>query len=582
MSNAPVAPVLRVAESRHEEQDPKPDSVSAATRHLCAGVYVDRSFRDLIIKKVHNDSRRRVAPSYGFDLIPVVRHAWWSWLLDMGLQVVVVGCLAVGIVRGSYLAVVLVLCTITMCLLLRSAVWIIAEIFRAQTAAAAEDWFERRKLRTRPDPPESLLRKRKRLFKVVLAGCTLVAVAPTVVSTVIGVSLRESVPTAATIGYVLVSSAVVVGVLRQLLLNAVHGAHVLRPTTLTRREHIIDEQQSHHCVIYHRPKAKEDDDLLDFLAQDDEPSPFVGGGKLINRWLPPMTIQLLRREGENLEQREHTIPPFPAHALVERLRAALQQLGTDPGAENLPGLRVRDRVYVAEADISTDRSLLRSEIDQREMWRVIDDHRLAAHHFLETSVPIAGGELVTTVLLRVSVKGRCLSLDVATCALTRTPQDYQVIDAFAEHGTRAVLRAAARSTFTFPAVVTQLWRLVESPVVLARAWWASKDRTHIPRRGLLVGAQVAIRAEKADDWKNAQLDETTIYDHMKIVEQRILKTTEDFLKAHNVDTSVFEKQATNIINSGVLNMGGKMEVNQSAIGTSAKVILAAAMEGQNE
>ena len=282
-----------------------------------------------------------------------------------------------------------------------------------------------------------------------------------------------------------------------------------------------------------------------------------------------------------MEQREHTTPPFPAHDLVEWLRSALQQLSTDPGPENLPGLQVRDRLYVAETDICTDRSLLRSVLSKRDLWRVIDDHRSTAHHFLEISAPIADGELVTTVLLRVSVKGRCLSLDVATCALTRTPHEYQVIDAFAEHGTSAVLRRAVRSVFALPADVRQLWRLAEFPVVLARAGWAVKDRTHIPRRGVTVGAQVAVRVEKAEDWYNAQLDATTIYDHMKIIEQRILRAAKDFLEDRNVDISVFEKQATNIINSGVFNMGGRTEVNQSAVGTSAQVVFAAGVEGQS-
>ncbi|MDQ3153653.1 MAG: hypothetical protein M3R63_18705 [Actinomycetota bacterium] len=551
------------------------------TRHLCAGVYVDRSFRDLVIRQLHNDSRRRVAPSYGFDLVPVVRHAWWSWFLDTGLQVAIVGCLASGVVLGRWLAVVLVVCAILICLMLRVAARIIAEMFQAQAAAVAERWFERRGFRMRLETPGSLLQKRRRLLKAVLAGCVVVAVAPIVVSNVLGVPLGEAVPAATTIGFILVASAVLIGVLRQLLLNAVYRADSLRPTTLTRREQVIDEQQSHPCVIYRRPEPTEDADPLDFSVRHDEPSPFVGSGTLINRWLPPMTIQLLRPGLGDLEQREYTTPPFTAHALVERLRSALQQLGTDPGAENLPGLQVRDRVYVAEADICADRSLLHSNLGKLDLYRVIDDHRSAAHHFLETSVPIAGGELVATVLVRVSVKGRCLSLDVATCALTRTPQSYQVIDGFAEHGTSAVLRSAVRSAFVLPGEVMMLWRLAEIPVMLARTWWAVKDRTHIPRRGITVGARVAVRMEKADDWKNAQLDETAIYDHMKIIEQRILRATKDFLKAHDVDTSVFEKQATNIINSGVLNMGGRTEVNQSAVGTSARVIVAAGAEGQS-
>jgi len=451
-------------------------------------------------------------------------------------------------------------------------------MFHAQVAAVAEDWFERREFRRRPETPRSLLLKRKRHLKIVLAGCVVVAVAPIVVSNLLGSSLGEALPAAMTMGCALVASAVLVGVLRQLLLNAIHGADTLRPATPTRREQVINEQQSHPCVIYHQSKPKEDDDLLDLSARDDEPSPFIGSGTLIHRWLPPMTIQLLRPGMGNIKEREYTTPPFAAHALVEQLRSALEQLCTDPGPENLPGLQVRDRLYVAEADICTDRSLLRSELGKHVLWRVIDDHCSIAHHFLEISAPIAGGELVTTVLLRVSVKGRCLSLDVATCALTRTPQDYRVIDAFAEHGTSAVLRAAARSVFALPAEVTRLWHLVAFPVVLVRAGWAVKDRTHIPCRGITVGARVAVRAEKADDWENAQLDKTTIYDHMKIIEQRILKAAEDFLQAHNVDTSVFEEQATNIINNGVLNMGGTQEVSHSAVGASTQVVFA--VEGQ--
>jgi hypothetical protein len=579
VSNHPVTPLLRAADNRYCEQ--YQDSASAATRHLCTGVYVDRSFRDLVIRKIHNDSRRRVAPSYGFDLVPVVQHAWRSWYLDTGLQLAIVSCLVNGLVRGSQFAVVLVVWALLVCSMLRVAARIVAETFRAQVAAVAEGWVERRKFRTRPETPRSLLLKRKRLLKVVLAGCVVVVVTPIVVSNLLGLSLSEALPAATTIGCVLVTTAALVGVLRQLLLNAIHGAESLRPTTLTRREQVIDEQQSHPCVIYHRSEPKEGADPLNFSARDDEPSPFLGSGKLIHRWLPPMTIQLLRPGPGDMEQREYTTPPFAAHALVERLRSVLQQLGTDPGAENLPGLQVRDRIYIAEADISVDRSLLCDKLDKLNLRQVINDHRSAAHHFLEISVPIAGGELVTTVLLRVSVKGRCLSLDVATCALTRTPHEYQVIDAFAEHGTSAVLRSAVRSVFALPVDVTRLWSLAEIPVVLARAWWAVKDRTHVPRRGITVGARVAIRVEKADDWQDAQLDETTIYDHMKIIEQRILKVTEDFLEAHDVDTSAFEKQATNIINSGVLNMGGKTEVNQSAVGTSAQVIVAAGEEGQS-
>jgi hypothetical protein len=103
-----------------------------------------------------------------------------------------------------------------------------------------------------------------------------------------------------------------------------------------------------------------------------------------------------------------------------------------------------------------------------------------------------------------------------------------------------------------PCNVLRVWRLVEIPVVVVRALWAIKDRTHKPRSGVPVSARVAIREEVADDWANAQLDETTVYNNMKIIEQRIIKAAADFLKQHEVDTSAFERQVVFYENRKIL------------------------------
>lgn len=132
MSNPPVTPTLQATASRPREQ--YQDSDSQASYHLCAGVYVDRSFRDLVIRKIHNNSQRRVAPSYGFDLVPVVRHVWRSWYLDPGFR----GPLSDALVLGSRLAVALVVCVIFVCLMVCVTARIIAETFRAQVAAVVE------------------------------------------------------------------------------------------------------------------------------------------------------------------------------------------------------------------------------------------------------------------------------------------------------------------------------------------------------------------------------------------------------------------------------------------------------------
>jgi hypothetical protein len=62
--------------------DERPGWVSDATRHLCAAAYLDRKFRDLVIRKVYSDAHHRVAPSSGFNLIPVLRHAWRARIID--------------------------------------------------------------------------------------------------------------------------------------------------------------------------------------------------------------------------------------------------------------------------------------------------------------------------------------------------------------------------------------------------------------------------------------------------------------------------------------------------------------------
>lgn len=201
-------------------------------------------------------------------------------------------------------------------------------------------------------------------------------------------------------------------------------------------------------------------------------------------------------------------------------------------------------------------------VTNRPYGGVIDDHQSTAHHFLETSAPVEGGELVVTVLLRASVKGRALVLDVATSALTRNPPEYRATAATPS----AVLRAVLRSALRLPIDIVRLPLLAELPWLLGCAWRARRSRE------IGTAAKVAVREERAEDWRNAQLDRAVIYDHTKIIEQRILKATEDFLKEHDVDTSAFEEQATNIINnSGLLNMGGTTEVNQAAVGANAQL-----------
>ena len=54
-----------------------------ASRRMCAGTYLDSEFRDQLLHDVYNARSRRVAPSYGYDIAPVLAHAWRAWRLEM-------------------------------------------------------------------------------------------------------------------------------------------------------------------------------------------------------------------------------------------------------------------------------------------------------------------------------------------------------------------------------------------------------------------------------------------------------------------------------------------------------------------
>ncbi|MGB6164342.1 MAG: hypothetical protein WCF33_16790 [Pseudonocardiaceae bacterium] len=272
-----------------------------------------------------------------------------------------------------------------------------------------------------------------------------------------------------------------------------------------------------------------------------------------------------------MTQREYTTPPFRTHELVDRLKTAMASVGNATDPLRLRGFQVRDRLYIAETDVPSEREFLRKEPSPLEIAKIIDDPYETAHHYLEIRAT-GTGELVTTAFLRVTVKGRSLSLDFSTCALTRTPDDYHVLDKHRESGPGAVLRSTLRGLRDLPDNVSRLWRLGGVPVVFARAARARKDRSCVPRRGVTIGTRLSIREEKSVEWNEAKIDEFAIYDHTKVIEQRLLKATEDFLESKNVDTSKFKKQAfNNIINTGVFNMGGMLEMSQSAVGSNAQV-----------
>jgi hypothetical protein len=544
---------------------------AAATHHLCAGVHLDVGFRNQVLRWICVDSYHRVAPSYHFDIVPVMRHAWWALHLEGLLHLTIVTSAALPAVVAGPRVLLIAACGFVLAWQAKQGIrglWRIAELKMAPSTAKGGRSRRRGLASLRDECEVADIRQRLRRL-----GAAMVVVAVTAAVLIGGseTAMRTSLGVLA--AHVL--AALLVGGARQYLLNRLHATGCPRPARMSRREAAVDVQQRHPCVIYRgRPvKDGEEDDSARFTLFGDE-SPFIGSGELIHQWNPPMAIRLLRPgigfDDEDQGPRDYENPPFKASELVAHLKCALQRLAEDAESVRLKG-RWRDRVYVSDTDMSIDRSLLREKITDERMAEIIDNPDGRRHHFLEVSAPVAGPELVATVLLRAGVNGRTLTLDFAGCALTRTPQPFQRIDGYAEHGKRAVVSSALRQLVRLPDEYLRLWRLILWPLFALAAIWARKDRTLTPVRGVLIGTRFSAREEETQEWGEAQLDKTEILKHMKVIERCLLRATKDFLKERNVDVSEFEDRELKIINSGILNMGGKNDIKNSAVGLNANV-----------
>ncbi len=529
------------------------DRQSTATRHLCAGVYLNREFRDRVIREVHNDCRHRVAPSYGFDLVAVVEHARRAWALGTAYQLCLVVLFAAGL-RTDVMATVLAICVI---LAMRSVADVprtFLELLKLQRRSWARRW--RAKAESAGDAQE--LREQKRRFWLDLGTCALLAAVMAITAELTSSSLPAALPQAMTTLLLAAALAVVAGVTRQLAVNRLHQTANLRPTRLSKRAEVVDAQQSSTLVVYGH-----------HYSSQSTPSPFVGSG-FVHRW-PQQSIQLVRDESKKSEFIASDHPRFDAPELIRFLRKAATELGSSQEGPGLPGLHVRDRLFIAEEHVATVRHLLLNEPTPDEVEQLIDDPSSLVKHYLEIGIS-RSGEVVTTLFLNLTMRARTLNIDFALGMLTSLPREFRVVDAYRRNGAGEVVRSAFRALRDLPHELHRLWRLGTAPWVVVRAWYARKDRTLVSRRNSVIGARVSIRQESDMRGRDRHIafDAPEIAKNKNFILNSMFESIVEFLKLKGMDVSSFERQVNTIINANVFSTGS-LKIDSSAIGPDATV-----------
>jgi hypothetical protein len=517
-----------------------------ATRRLCAGAYLNHEFRSLLLE-VYNCRKRRVAPSYGYDLAQVLRYGWQAWRLELTRDAMAVSLAIVALLTVP-LRTLLVIGLLGVWYALRLCWRVLIEWIRVLRAGKSLDRVRGMKFRTR------------------VAGYWLGGSGLVVVGAVLAIFLSPSGswlrgdPAQAEFliaGFILLF--VVTGTFRHWQLVRLHYPSTVEGRLHSRRLRTIVMEQYHPVTVYSGYR------------------PFIGSGHLVGQWsFAQRLVYAKKLMQEQDKEFPPSKPPFTTSQIVDRLKESITKLASISHSETkLPGLTVRDRIFIEGTYVNeAPKDLLDfPSLSPDSLEKIMRHPREEVRHHIECQIQAWDGEIVTTVFVHISLQGRTLYVEFSTYALTPTPPQFRVIDEARGAGFRAALRMVVHDLWEMPDVLHAPRRLMAMPKRLVNACWAQWPARVREDEYRDIGAQISVREIAGDcvdknssdtstqKRSHADQEETNYYQvldvfrHSKIIERRLFATIEAFLKEKGVDTSEFARRAEAILNNGVINTG---------------------------
>jgi hypothetical protein len=518
---------------------PSSSILNEATRHLCAGAYVDYKYCTTVLRNVYFDRSRRLAPSYGFELLSVLVHARRAWLLDLGQHEAVTFIALASLVIDPFS--------------FAAAVAILASWYVLRRAARLLTAYVRFLLgRTHPEEPDRI-RSQAAIFG--LAFVSIWGVILLVLFITGGAARLELVGAISLLGRVallvalLATVAIMFACSRQRMISKLTpGAK--ESNRISRRLVEIDEEQTRPVTVYSGFR------------------PFVGSGLDLVTW---SFAQRLLPSTEDTEpegkRQEKTVkddePSFTTPEIVDYLKKRIAALAFDSMPERqLPNLTVRDHIFV----IGTHARDVPEYPEYADFVQVMSNTTKRTRHYLACQVPSWDGEVVTTVYVHVSLQGRTLYLEFSTLVLPPTREEFHVVDRVGGTGIRAYSRCVAKTLWKLPEALVRchlsLGTAARCTAYLARG----KRWRKLESRGIDVGAALSVRelgAELVTD-RVARFQMNTginyfqyrdVIKHAKVIERRLLAAVLDFLVTKGIDIGEYKQRTLTILSSGILHMG---------------------------
>ncbi|WP_416901058.1 hypothetical protein [Micromonospora echinospora] len=520
---------------------------STATRHLCAGAYLDDGFRRACLNQVYHQRQRLVAPSYGFDLPLVLWHCLQARRLAVTRDAMVLGGLTIAVCMAplglGFIVAVLI------ALYLASSTWRISR----ETA---------QELRRGRSASVGLIIGRTMLVALRLAGVlvllSLAGFYTTVVSVFAGGGSSGSAAGVFTslFGALLFvfGPPLLASLMRQSQIDQfAPGRQARPPEPVPARLAEIRRLASGNTVVFAGYR------------------PFVGSGSALRNW--GFAQRLVRASGPLAgpvpeAEREFRDAPFTAADLVAHLRADLTALATEQEPErHLPGLTVTDRIFLAGTEVAH----LEPHTPPERMDDIVRNPTAPARHYLACQVVSWGGELVTTVYVHVAVQARSLYVEFISTALPPCDERFRTVDQVDGTGPTAYLRAAVHGLLDTPGTIVRApLELLQVAVdgLVHSSWWRP---TGSPRPGYDYGAKVSVRelGTASDNRNHIQAQEIDKY--QRIIERRLLAAMLDFLESREVDTSEYRQRAMTLLNAGAVVSGGSLTVQGNVTSTQTNI-----------
>jgi hypothetical protein len=514
-------------------QSPRSD-YSNATRHLCAGAYLDEEFRRRSLAEVFYQSRRVVAPSHGFELAPVLWHCLRARNIALIRDCFIVGVLVVALC--AYLPAGLVVIGLLIVQRMVTSAW---NLLRDTVRQVRNGGIGTRMI---------VVRAVLLLMGLYLGSFALILIFGAVgaylsllfASSAVGGDSIDLVGPPLVILFVLgvvFALPVAANLVVQRELDQLGPGRPRPSLPAHRRFTEIARQQDGNTVVYG-----------DF-------TPFVGAGFELPTW--NFAQRLIRPaklfvEGNTDAEREFDVAPFSAVELVHYVREQLAALSVNAEPERqLPGLVVVDRVFQAGTEVA----YLNTATPASIVDTIIRNPTSPTRHYLMCQVVSWRGEVVTTVYVHVALQGKMLYLEFTPRALTPCDDRFRVIDKVGGTGPTAFVRAAWRGLVDAPRTIGLApVNLVRATIDGIAASAAGATPTSVAR-GYDYGATVSVR-ELASTELRTHVQLQDIVKYQRLIERRVLAAAQDFLELRGVDIAEYRQRAMNVLSAGIVNTGG--------------------------